>query len=170
MVTKINGTTGVDKIQNNVITPSNLPSGSVIQFKNSTYDQAAGTAMVSSTSTSWQALPLTITISPKLSTSKLFIQARTNFDDETSNSGGLLAAIYRDGVNLNNSGGYNGGIFVYNNPAADQYTPVVVDAYTDSTSTSSTTFTLYFRNWNSQNIRVGSHGGQSSIQVMEIVE
>ena len=170
MVTKINGTTGVDKIQNNVITPSHLPSGSVIQFKNYTLDTTAGSQMASSSSTAWQALPLSITITPKLSTSKLYITAKINFDDQSGSAGGILTAIYRDGVNLNSSGGYNSNTFIYNSPAGDHYSHVITDAYTDSNSTSSTTFTLYFRNWNTAPLRVGSHAGQSTIQVMEIAE
>ena len=155
-------------LASNAITSEKLPAGSILQFQNYTLDTPAGGQMISISDTTWRATSLTINITPKSASSKLYIQAKTNFDDETSNSTGLLSAIYRDGVNLNNSGGYNCNSFIYNNPAADQYSHIITDAYTDSGSTSTTTFTLYVRGWNSNALRVGSHGGQSTIQVMEI--
>ena len=163
-----NNVVTADNLATGAITSSAMPTGSVIQFQNYVVDTPEGGQMLSISDTTWTATTLTINITPKMASSKLYIQSKINYDDHSTTSGGLLTAIYRDGVNLNSSGGYNANTFTYNNPANDNYKLVMTDVYTNSNSTNATTFTLYVRGWNTAALRVASHGGQSTMQIIEI--
>ena len=113
---------------------------------------------------------LGITITPKISTSKLLVTAHLQFDDQTTNSDGIGASIYRDGVNLHSGMRYDLGSFTYNAPSGDNYMLSITEAFINSNSTSSTRFDLYVRTWSGTAKRLNGHAGQSYITVWEIGE
>ena len=68
MAVVINGSTGIDKVQDDTITSANLPAGSVLQVV-----QQSTNAVISTSSTSYQATGLYVDITPTSTTSKIFI-------------------------------------------------------------------------------------------------
>jgi hypothetical protein len=74
MVTKINGTTGVDKVQNNTITTDNLPSGSILQIKSTLY--STGTSVSLQADTHNTLTQFSVSITPKSASSKILLLGR----------------------------------------------------------------------------------------------
>jgi hypothetical protein len=117
------------------IAKASMPTGSVLQVVSATYS-----TQVSTTSATFVSTPLTASITPTSSTSKiLVIVAGTG--GSTTTSGNAFYTIAKGTTNLLNS---NGGSYLYNGGGANY--GVVSMQYLDSpATTSATSYTVYFR-------------------------
>jgi hypothetical protein len=127
----IDGTSGVT-FPNSTVQAS---AGQVLQVVNGTYSNASWTT---TTSTSFVSTPLTASITPKFSTSKILVTASYSLSPAVGNSN--YSTIYRNSTNLGNSSAgmaeFNYGDYVYTTTISFLDSPA---------TTSSTTYTLYFR-------------------------
>jgi hypothetical protein len=127
----IDGTNGLTF--NNATTQAS--AGSILQVVSATYSNASWT---STTSTSFVSTPLTASITPKFSTSKILIIASYSLSPAVGQS--IYSTIYRNSTNLGNSSAgmseFNYGDYVYS---------TAINYLDSPATTSSTTYTLYFR-------------------------
>jgi hypothetical protein len=137
---------------------ANMPAGSVLQVINSTYS-----TFFSTTSTSFSATGLTLTITPKFSTSKILILIQVECYNDVANKGGDLT-IYKNGSNL--ASGSLGRMY----PIIGQLAVNIPINYYDSpATTSATTYTLYAKSANAGNaFNVFQDGFQATITALEI--
>ena len=171
MALELNGTTGVSLVQDGVVTAADLasgaitsaalPAGSVLQVV-----RASGGGQESTTSSTYSATNITATITPTSASSKLLVMP---FVDGVYSAGGANVIVnfrlYRDGSNIGNFG------------AAGQSSSIgtlVLGAcagsfYVDSSSTSPTTFTVYFSSqFDTATVLHSTYSAVSSIVIMEI--
>jgi hypothetical protein len=133
-----------------------LPAGSVLQVVNS---QTAIT-QVSTTSTSYVTSGITVSITPKFATSKIFV---------VFNSSGYVASgtgsytFYRNSTNLESS--YLGFCEIVGTAL---YQPIVMTALDSPATTSSTSYTLYYKNTNGVAIFASLTGTTTVFTLMEI--
>ena len=134
-----------------------MPTGSVLQVVQTTY-----TATVATTSTSYVTSNITVSITPKFSTSKILVIASIPFQS-TANAQGCLT-IYRNSTDLSSSARGFG----------EQYGTSEIQAiagvnYLDSpATTSSTAYTIYFRSINGGTMRTCIDNCQAVITLQEI--
>jgi hypothetical protein len=126
-VTFSDGTTqATSAIVSGYVPYANLPTGSVLQVVNN-----SSVASLNTTSTSFVATAVTITITPKFSNSKIYITAGGTLYGQTT-----YATLYRNSTNL---GATNG--FVSTNAA---YVDSCFLSFLDSpATTNATTYTVY---------------------------
>ncbi len=136
---------------------SGMPTGSVIQTVQATYG-----SQVSTTSTTFTSTPLNVSITPKFATSKiLIIYSGSIYINSSGNT--AFQTIYRNSTNLGGTNGFCeinvGGTWIPTNAT-----------YLDSpATTSSTTYTIYFRTTNSGNTTYfGGDSITNTITLMEI--
>jgi len=128
-------------------------TGSTMQVVSST-----GTPSLTTTSSTWQSSGFTATITPISSTSKILIQFHA-WVAINNNSAHVAWTIFRNNsVNLDYSNGNLGmGNFIIGSPSGSiegQSTAVWLDS---PTTTSATTYTVYYKSFN--NINTASFGG-----------
>jgi len=144
---------------------SGMPSGSVIQTV--TY---SGNAIESSTtSTSYQASLLTASITPIATTSKILILISTQATNTTMGNDNFMT-IYRNGVTNLASGTYADlGLYRGATSGTGYIGEQAHISFLDSpSSTSATTYTLYFKASAAGTAYVCFNGHTSSITLMEI--
>lgn len=135
---------------------ASLPTGSVLQVVSYTPTSGQGTT----TSTSFVASSLALSITPTSATSKIYVQA--NFPCYTGSTNLGYFTIYRGATNLGGSVGGFGGVYTSN-----QYTTTGLNYLDSPATTSSTTYTLYIRA-TSGSFSIGDNSLASSITLMEI--
>lgn len=159
----INGTTGINlgtEPLTGSLPDANAPSGSVLQVA-----QGLSQMLTSTTSTSYVSTPITVSITPISTSSKVLIQVSlgTTFSNNSSTTSTIT--VYRNSTDLApTSQGFALSTDTGNEPLSF--------TYLDSPSTtSSTSYTVYFKT-NSNTAWVGGTNGgvatTNSITVMEI--
>jgi len=136
-----------------------LPTGSVLQVvtANLTTEQ-------STTSTSFVTTTLAVTITPTSSSSKIFIIASGNLDNNALNVQAFIT-LFRGATNIGAGG--NGMGNLYGN-ASRLIVPIAVNYLDSPATTSATTYTLYYLSSAGTIIRLSQSGSQSTITCMEI--
>ena len=119
------------------IAKASLPTGSVLQVVNATFSTAQTT-----TSTTYQASGLTVSITPTSSTSKILISASVPYDTYGGTINQVSLTLYRGATNLITNGfsllSGGSGLNIQGGSSAL--------SWLDSpATTSSTTYTIYFR-------------------------
>ena len=128
----IDGTNGLTF--NNATTQAS--AGSVLQVVNATYNN--GGTGYSTSSTTFTSTPLTASITPKFSNSKILVTASVVLFPASGQA--VFGTIYRSSTNLGNA---TGGLSEFNN---GNYHYSTTMTYLDSpATTSSTAYTAYFR-------------------------
>jgi len=155
----IDGTNGLTF--NNATTQAS--AGSVLQVVNATY--ATETATSSST---WTSTGLTATITPKFSTSKIYIVVNTQLQIGTSSTI-CPVTIFRGTTSGTNLGNATYGFGYLYNSGADFASPSC-STYLDSPATSSAQqYTVAFKSTNNSTpVYANGSGARSSITLLEI--
>lgn len=149
----IDGTNGLTF--NNATTQAS--AGQVLQVVNAQFDNATQVSTSSSTPTS---SVVTASITPKFATSKILVLVNTQVTQTSGSSGAV--AIYRG---TSTSLGWNGWVY---GSSSQNWFPTTLISQDSPATTSSTTYTMYYKS-NSGSISVfwGS-GASSTITLMEI--
>ena len=137
-----------------------LPTGSVLQVVSA----ALNSGQVSTTSTSFVTSGFSLNITPTSSSSKILVLvslACTN----TSTSSSTVFTLYRGATQLNSN-----GLGLYENSSSGGYQQIQVSFnYLDSpATTSSTTYTIYFKKTGVGTAYCGNSDGNQMITLMEI--
>ena len=154
LVDKIEGKTTADTVQ--------MPSGSVIQVKEAT---TSGT--IQSTSTSFVASGVIVSITPKFQNSKFIVQSSGVSDYHTAAGHNIQAKVYQK----IGSGAYAdvGLVFyqIYGNTfGVPHYGKLILTPNT----TSELSYQIYYKSSNGNGVYVNAYGGQHVIQVMEVAQ
>ena len=142
------------------LTASIMPTGSVIQTV-----QGVSTTSLGTTSTSFVTTGLSVSITPIATTSKVLVTATFIGSPSTSTVYGFFT-LYRGSTNLavNSATPYFSDVSYLNN-----YDGTVTVTYLDSpATTSSTTYTIYFKSSNGAIVYIGDGNSTSTITAMEI--
>jgi hypothetical protein len=176
MPTIINGTTGIDKVQDGSVSSAdlasgvalsnlgtaqlasdNMPAGSVLQVVGATYSTSSST-----TSTSFVNTGLTANITPKSASNKILVIV--NFMGYATTNANWIATITRGSTNLGNLTWGMGTI--YNSAGGVQGAYGL--SYLDSpATTASTTYSLAYRK-DGGTAYICFNGEQASITLLEI--
>jgi hypothetical protein len=119
------------------------------------------TAQVSTSSTSFVSATLAISITPTSSSNKVFVIVTSTSQGSTTNS--MYYTIYRDASNL---GGASLGMLTFSNGNGNQF-PLAMSYLDSPSTTSSTTYTVYFRT-NTGSVFFGENNMVTSITAIEI--
>jgi hypothetical protein len=124
------------------------------------------TTSVSTTSSSYVTTGLTVNITPTNSANKILIMVEGAGACSTTNSGAYYT-VYRGATDLGNTNGFS---TIYNNASySGKFRSTLGIAYLDSPSTtSSTTYTVYFKTNTVGTIYVNDDSTTSTITVLEI--
>lgn len=117
----------------------------------------------STTSATFQATNLGVTITPKYSTSKILVIVAGGNIDTTGINGEAETTIYRGATNLGTADGlahYFGSTRII--------VPIAMSYLDSPATTSATTYTTYFRSMSGGNISFNNGNGPASITVLEI--
>jgi hypothetical protein len=126
---------------------------------------ATTTSGTSTTSSTFQATGLTVSITPKFSTSKIFIIASFNLNISGSAQWGDFT-LYKNSTNLGATNGFGG---IYINGGTDNHTPCALNYLDSPATTSSVSYTIYIKNRNNSTLTRFDPDTQTSvITVMEI--
>ena len=132
--------------------------------------QAGGSTLEVSTN-NFTATSMTVTITPKFTTSKIILHASWPYWFAADSNNYCIGTIYRGSSNLG-IGGYNG--LTFNGPMRNSsYNNQAHMDYMDSpNTTSATTYTVYVRpyNYNTSLLRVGWTSQLSFLSAMEIAQ
>jgi hypothetical protein len=132
-----------------------LGTGAVLQVVTGTY-----ASQVSTTSSTYVSTPLTVSITPKFSTSKILVMV-TGAGGLNPSTGQVYFTIYRNSTNILTDANYLYG------SASAVYSTVAMSTLDSPATTSSTTYTVYFRaTVNTGYFCIGST--TNTITVMEI--
>ena len=127
-------------VSGRILTATNLPSGTVVQV---VYNSTGTSYSTSGSGSSVQLTNLATTITPKLSTSKISIQA-TIHSYMTGNGSGWKLQVYRNGTLIvNPSGNYEVYQFGNANTFGDCYARQNWDFQDSPGTTSPVTYTFY---------------------------
>lgn len=151
-----------------VDTGSVYSPGSVVQTAVSYSPDTVGE--ITTTSSSYVTTGLSVTITPKYSTSKLFFTAVFNgkFVNGSGDDGAAFK-VYRDGSAIR-SGANDQLLYRSDANTVSNHIPVTIQHYVNANSTSSTTFTLFFSDqWGGTAI-VNRDWGVPMLSVMEIAQ
>jgi hypothetical protein len=184
MPTIINGTTGIDKVQDDSVdiadlsatgTPSSstylrgdnswatisIPAGGkVLQVVSAT---RAATSVT--TSTSFVSNGLTASITPSSSSSKIFVSV-SSVGDSGASAVTAFYTLYRNSTNL---GGATEGLGGVSASSGNIRAPIAFNYLDSPSTTSSVSYTLYFRSINGTLVEVPPYaGGVQVITLMEI--
>ena len=155
-------TLSVDTIQGQTTAANvKLPAGSVLQAQSFDYSGSAFT----SSSTSHVATPITVTITPKYSSSKVLILCSTNLRKTTTTTNyGIDLALYRGSSNIRDRWQWT-----LNWNESQQQWAHWMGHYLDSPSTtSSTVYTLYAKVDASYGFNIGDSNSGGQMTALEI--
>jgi hypothetical protein len=138
---------------------ANAPAGSVIQVVSATR-----TASSITTSTSFVSNGLTASITPSSSSSKIFVSVSSVGD---SGASGVTAfyTLYRNSTNL---GGATEGLGGVSASSGNIRAPIAFNYLDSPSTTSSVSYTLYFRSINGTQVEVPPYA--SGVQVITLME
>jgi hypothetical protein len=142
-------------VTGNVLTDTSPKAGNVIQVVTNTTN-----AQVSTSSTSFVSATLAVSITPASSSNKVFVIVASTSQGSTTNS--MYYTIYRGATNL----GGTLGMTAFSNAGGNQY-PLAMSYLDSPATTSSTTYTVYFRT-SSGSVFFGETNMVASITAMEI--
>jgi hypothetical protein len=131
------------------------PTGTVIQVVTNTTN-----AQVSTSSTSFVSATLAVSITPSSTSNKVFVIVTSTSQGSTTNS--MYYTIYRGATNL----GGTLGMTAFSNAGGNQY-PLAMSYLDSPSTTSSTTYTVYFRT-SAGSVFMGENNMVASITAMEI--
>jgi len=177
MTLVLDGSTGVSKVQDGVITDANLPAGSVIQVQHGTL-----TTAVENDSTSFEDTGLSVSITPTSASSKILVTLSIN-SISTSNGTGVHVRTRRgttDIINNTESGAncndawFCGGAATHSENTRQRASGTIT-VLDEPATTSEITYVTQFRCTDSSSTayinRLGltaNNGSVSTITVMEI--
>ena len=150
-----------------------MPAGSIIQTNYTRFDYSGTNNEFETTSSTYQASPFLVKISPKFSSSIIKIQAAINIKQNTgSNYIGVALFKSVDGGSFSNfTGGTTGhGLITYRiSGGGTAWDHVNFMVYDTPNTTSPIIYKLYLRsNDNSQNVRIGENGAEEFMSAMEV--
>jgi hypothetical protein len=119
-----------------IVTTGSPASGSIIQVVGANNTMASTTI----TSTSAVSLGLTASITPKFSTSKIYIMATFSMTQDGSDNAQSSVYIYRSGSNLRGGGTC---LAMYDTPGGDVGFSIPTSFYDSPATTSSISYTIY---------------------------
>ena len=144
-----------------IVTTGTPQSGSVIQVV-----QATSTTQVSTTSSSFVTTGLTVSITPKFSTSKIAVIASLPLRSSTTTGKTCFITIYRNSTNLG-QGAYSNFCQIYS-PQADLTLNAPLNYVDSPATTSSTSYTIYFAAYDGQTSTAMNNSITGVITLMEI--
>jgi len=149
MALELNGTTGVSAVQAGAVESGDLPAGSVIQVVTANYTGVTSES-ISPTSFGTVNTDLTVSITPKSSTSKLFLLLNLSASSN-DNNGNTAIVLTRDGSEITETknGTTTSRVSLTAGSSSDQgvhNSPVFSSFLVDANSTSATTFSFKFYN------------------------
>ena len=139
-------------------------SGKVLQVITAT-DSSARTTTSTSFVTSSNTLSVSIT--PSSASNKIFIIVNTTGMRISGSSGNAAFTIYRDAINLGSADGLNLNYFGALN-TTDFIFPVAMSLLDSPSTTSATTYQVYFKTSNASNTAILTQQSKGSIVAMEI--
>jgi hypothetical protein len=148
-----------------------LPAGNVIQTV--IFDSVASSVSGQdiNNTTSKASTRTTVSITPKFSNSLLVVTAIFNGKHDGTGSGSVWY-FYRDGSELN--GPSSGHMLFYSTTSgfngANKHNPICMRTALSAGSTSSTTFTIYQRAFDSVGAMINYDWGYSTLEVQEIAQ
>jgi hypothetical protein len=152
----IDGTSGVT-FPNSTVQAS---AGSVLQVVSTT----ATSGFVGTTSSSYVTSNFSASITPKFSTSKISIFA--NFVGQNTSNGQLLhVTVYRGGSNIGQAAG-----MIQSGGPAGIWIPMALSCQDSPATTSSTTYTLYFKVDSGTGYVGGDTGNNITITLFEVAQ
>ena len=145
-----------------VLTTGSPQSGGVIQTVgySTTCIGGGSPTYASTTSTSYVTTGFSVTITPKLSTSKIFVTVNSNIYMSGTNKAGLFT-IYRGATNLASGTAPSALCGIYYS-AGDIITPISMTFLDSPATTSATTYTVYFSTQTSSTLYFGFPSGAAS--------
>ena len=153
------GSVASTALASGVPTRAQLPAGSVLQVVS-----VADSTQRSTTSGSFVASGMLVTITPTSSTSKILVQFHTSTYKNTDGAG--YFSIFRNGTNLAGSGNQMNMMNIF-----DKYVPCSIGYLDSPASTSAITYELYYFRSGTNNIYINATNSGStvgSITAMEI--
>jgi len=163
MAITINGSTGISGVPAGGynLVDGDMPSGAVLQVVHATV-----TSEISTTSTSWTASGLSLSITPSSASSKIFVSV-SGFGGGTGGSGYWPGyGIFRDSTELTATA------IMKNSATIVMDVPLSLSYLDSPATTSATTYQVYIRSeGGSQTARIGTGsfvGGEAHITAMEI--
>ena len=158
-------TGSASQITSGTLPSAQLPTGSVLQVVNLN----ATTASLTSSS-SWVTSNLTLSITPKFSTSKILIIANFGVYIANQQQNVLSCSIFRGATNLGNTD--SGMLDFY--PNSNVYAGTFGGgnlSYVDSpATTSATTYAVYLKSGGSTSFGIGGYGGRNTTSNITLVE
>jgi len=155
----LDGTNGVSAVQAGAVESGDLPAGSVIQVV-----QGTSTGFDGTTSTSFQSSSLSASITPKLTTNKIFVSCSFNIFSDSGTE--AFATLFRDSTNLA-SGSENGFSFTTVIGQQTRVHPCI--QFLDSpNSTTSVSYSLRYKSGSGGAVDLRSDIVESVITLMEI--
>ena len=149
-----------DSLNTGVPTRAQMPVGSVLQVVST-----ARTATSATTSTSFVSSGLTASITPTSASNKIFVSISSVVDSGAS----LVTAFYTLYRNSTNLGGATEGFGGVSASSGNIRAPLAVNYLDSPSTTSSVSYTLYFRSSNGTQVEVPPYSaGVQSITLMEI--
>ena len=150
-----------------------MPAGSIIQTNYTRFDYSGTNNEFETTSSTYQASPFLVKISPKFSSSIIKIQAAINIKQNTGSNyiGVALFKSVNGGSFSNFTGGTTGhGLITYRiSGGGTAWDHVNFMVYDTPNTTSPIIYKLYLRsNDNSQNVRIGENGAEEFMSAMEV--
>lgn len=146
-----------------VLTDANMPTGSVLQVVQGTTSSSSSTSL-----TTYQQSLLTASITPTSATSKIFVLFTTTIVQSTPTNA-AYATVYRNNA-TNLGGGINAALAASDNqhPGGYQWVPCVGSVLDSPATTSSTTYTVYFKPLPAGTAVINWATSSSMITLMEI--
>jgi len=137
----------------------NIPGGvlQVVSHKNSAPNSTASATFVATNSA--------VTITPKSTTSKIFIQTNAPLYGNNNNAH-IYTTIYRDSINLNGTAELQ--LFATGSDAMGRWCNGSMQFLDSPNTTSVITYTVYFRNSTNGTSYYDANGGMAIITAMEI--
>ena len=170
--TPADGTITTSKLQNNAITTAKLaddaitsaklPSGSVLQVvtaTDSTERTTASSSFVTASNT------LAVTLTPASTSSKIFVTASLSYGTPTGTVS-FYPTIFRGSTNLGNNLGF-GNLF---SGSSYQYSHATLQILDSPSTTSATTYQIYFRIGSGSNVGRINNGGGGSFSTITAFE
>jgi hypothetical protein len=146
-------------VSGTVLTDTSPKAGNVLQVVTSTSSSTTQTS-----STSFVSGNLSVSITPTSATSKVYVIVSTQVDNEAATRQGNMT-IYRNSTNLGNG---NAGMSQFYGEAGRVQFPACITYLDSPSTTSATTYGLYFRASGSYIVSINAQPSTVSITAMEI--
>ena len=144
------------------LTSSNLPTGTVVQVVKG----SIATTAISINSTTLTATGTSVSITPTSTSSKILLSVTFNGGKNGANDGGGFS-IFRDGA-TNLATGSSSYHLVYDSHTTNRHDTIHMEFLDEPNTTSSVSYELYYRKYNSTTAKLAGNFGGRYIQAMEI--